>query len=274
MKQIVELLKSKQDLKYRKIIVGIIPNIEQERIIGVRTPELKNLAKELSGSDLANKLLKELPHHYFEENQLHSFLISRIKDYKECLTAVNEFLPYIDNWATCDQLSPKVFAKHKDTLIDEINRWLKIDQVYTKRFAIEMLMTHFLDDDFKEEYLELVASVKSEEYYLNMMIAWYFATALAKQYNSSIKYIKDKRLSAWVHNKTIQKAVESYRITDEQKVYLKTLKVSNKQKCLLDDISIYCNNLVLFYNLSRGHTYEKVCQILPFIYSCDRSFSM
>ena len=225
MKQIVDLLKSKQDLKYRKIQLSIIPNIDSDRIIGVRTPELRNLAKELSGGELAKEFLNELPHYYFEENQLHSFLISRIKDYKECLTAVNKFLPYIDNWATCDQLSPKAFIKNKGALINEIKKWLKINHVYTKRFAIEMLMSHYLDEDFKEEYLELVANIKSEEYYLNMMIAWYFATALAKQYDSSIIYIKDKRLSPWVHNKTIQKAVESYRITDEQKIYLKTLKV-------------------------------------------------
>ena len=224
MKQIVDILKSKEDLKYRKIQLNILPNVEPERIIGVRTPELRDLAKKMD-VETAKKFLGELPHYYFEENQLHSFLISKIKDYKECLAKVNEFLPYIDNWATCDQLSPKAFIKNKAALISEIYKWLKINHVYTKRFAIEMLMTHFLDDDFKEEYLELVASIKSEEYYLNMMIAWYFATALAKQYNSSIKYIKDKRLSAWVHNKTIQKAVESYRITDEQKIYLKTLKV-------------------------------------------------
>ena len=225
MKQIVDILKSKQDLKYRKIQLSIIPNIDSDRIIGVRTPELRNLAKELSGGELAKEFLNELPHYYFEENQLHSFLISRIKDYKECLTAVNKFLPYVDNWATCDQLSPKAFIKNKGALINEIKKWLKINHVYTKRFAIEMLMSHYLGEEFKEEYLELVANIKSEEYYLNMMIAWYFATALAKQYDSSIMYIKDKRLSPWVHNKTIQKAVESYRITDEQKIYLKTLKV-------------------------------------------------
>ena len=223
MKQIIELLKSKQDLKYRKIQLSIIPNVEPDRIIGVRTPELRNLAKELD-KETAQKFLSELPHYYFEENQLHSFTISRIKDYKECLEAVNKFLPYIDNWATCDQLSPKAFIRNKDSLIREIKKWLKIDHVYTKRFAIEMLMTHFLDEDFKEEYLEMVASIKSEEYYLNMMIAWYFATALAKQYDSSIIYIKEKRLSPWVHNKTIQKAVESYRISEEQKAFLKTLK--------------------------------------------------
>lgn len=225
MKQIVELLKTKQDLKYRQMQLSIIPNVDGDRIIGVRTPELRNLAKELSGGEIAKEFLNKLPHYYFEENQLHSFLISRIKDYKECLIAVNEFLPYIDNWATCDQLSPKAFIKNKAALINEIKKWLKINHVYTKRFAVEMLMSHYLDEDFKEEYLELVASIKSEEYYLNMMIAWYFATALAKQYDSSIKYIKEKRLSPWVHNKTIQKAVESYRITDEQKIYLKTLKV-------------------------------------------------
>lgn len=223
MKQIVDILKSKQDLKYRKIQLSIIPNVEPDRIIGVRTPELRNLAKELD-KEAAQKFLSELPHYYFEENQLHSFTISRIKDYKECLEAVNKFLPYIDNWATCDQLSPKAFIKNKDSLIKEIKKWLKIDHVYTKRFAIEMLMTHFLDEDFKEEYLDLVANIKSEEYYLNMMIAWYFATALAKQYDSSIIYIKEKRLYPWVHNKTIQKAVESYRISEEQKAFLKTLK--------------------------------------------------
>ena len=218
---VVEELFNKQDLKYREMIIRIIPNVEEKRIIGVRTPILKDMAKHIDES-----FLDTLPHFYFEENQLHSFAISLIKDYKASIKRVNDFLPYIDNWATCDQLSPKVFKKHKEELIKEIKKWLKSKHIYTVRFAIEMLMTYFLDEDFKEEYLELVSNIKSEEYYLNMMIAWYFATALAKQYDSSIIYIKEKRLSPWVHNKTIQKAVESYRISDEQKVYLKTLKIN------------------------------------------------
>lgn len=218
---IVEELFDKQDLKYREMMIRIIPNVEEKRIIGVRTPILKDMAKHIDES-----FIDTLPHFYFEENQLHSFAISLIKDYKASIKRVNDFLPYIDNWATCDQLSPKVFKKHKEELIKEIKKWLKSKHIYTVRFAIEMLMTYFLDEDFKEEYLELVSNIKSEEYYLNMMIAWYFATALAKQYDSSIIYIKEKRLSPWVHNKTIQKAVESYRISDEQKVYLKTLKIN------------------------------------------------
>ena len=217
---VVEELFNKQDLKYREMIIRIIPNVEEKRIIGVRTPILKDMAKHIDES-----FLDTLPHFYFEENQLHSFAISLIKDYKASIKRVNDFLPYIDNWATCDQLSPKVFKKHKEELIKEIKKWLKSKHIYTVRFAIEMLMIYFLDEDFKEEYLELVSNIKSEEYYLNMMIAWYFATALAKQYDSSIIYIKEKRLSPWVHNKTIQKDVESYRISDEQKVYLKTLKI-------------------------------------------------
>ena len=228
MKEIVDLLFSKQDIKYRDFQLPLFPNINKEKMIGVRTPELKKLAKELNGSELANKFIKELPHQYFDENQLHAFLISLIKDYDKCLLEVNKFLPYIDNWGTCDQLSPKVFIKHKDELIKEIMRWLKSNHAYTKRFAIGMLLGLYLDTDFKEEYLEIVSEIRSEEYYINMMIAWYFATALAKQWNCAIKYIEEKRLSIWVHNKTIQKAVESYRINDEQKTYLKTLKINKK----------------------------------------------
>lgn len=218
---IIEELNAKQDLKYREMMIRIIPNVEEKRIIGIRTPILKDMAKHIDES-----FLDTLSHFYFEENQLHSFAISLIKDYKASIKRVNDFLPYIDNWATCDQLSPKVFKKHKEELIKEIKKWLKSKHIYTVRFAIEMLMTYFLDEDFKEEYLGLVSNIKSEEYYLNMMIAWYFATALAKQFDSSIIYIKEKRLSPWVHNKTIQKAVESYRISDEQKVYLKALKIN------------------------------------------------
>ena len=228
MKEIVDLLYSKQDIKYRAFQAPLFPNIDKERMIGVRTPELKKLAKELNGSDFANKFIETLPHHYFDENQLHAFLISLIKDYATCLKEVERFLPYIDNWGTCDQLSPKVFNKHKEELIVPIKKWIKSKHTYTVRFAIGMLLALYLDDYFKEEYLELVSEVKSEEYYINMMIAWYFATALAKQYNSAIKYIEEKKLDSWAHNKTIQKAVESYRITDEQKIYLKSLKITKK----------------------------------------------
>ena len=228
MKQIIDILFSKQDLKYRQMQFSIIPNVNPESIIGVRTPELKEIAKSINSSDLAKEFLNELPHQYFEENQLHAFIISLNKDYKNCLSQVELFLPYVDNWATCDQLCPKAFNKNKDDLLIKIKKWLKSKHTYTVRFAIKMLMSLFLDNDFKEEYLKLVSEVKSEEYYINMMIAWYFATALAKQYAHAIKYIEENKLSLWVHNKTIQKAVESYRITDEQKAYLKTLKVSNK----------------------------------------------
>ena len=219
---------AKQDIKYRDFQAPLFPNIAKEKIIGVRTPELKRLAKELYGSDIANKFIETLPHEYFDENQLHAFLISLIKDYKTCLKEVERFLPYIDNWGTCDQLSPKVFAKHKEELVVDIKRWIKSKHTYTVRFAIGMLLGLYLDESFKEDYLELVSGVKSDEYYINMMIAWYFATALAKQYDSTIKYIEDKQLDPWVHNKTIQKAVESYRITNEQKAYLKSLKITKK----------------------------------------------
>ena len=228
MKEIVDLLLEKQDIKYRDFQAPLFPNIAKEKMIGVRTPDLKKLAKELNGSDLTKEFIETLPHDYFDENQLHAFLISLIRDYDTCLKEVNRFLPYIDNWGTCDQLSPKVFAKHKDELIISIKKWLKSKHTYTVRFAIGMLLALYLDDSFKEEYMELVSNVKSEEYYINMMIAWYFATALAKQWDTAIKYIENKKLSTWVHNKTIQKAVESYRISDEQKVYLKGLKVNKK----------------------------------------------
>ena len=228
MKQIVDLLFEKQDIKYRDFQAPLFPNVNKETIIGVRTPELKKLAKELYGSEPANKFIETLPHRYFDENQLHAFLISLIKDYESCLKEVERFLPYVDNWGTCDQLSPKVFAKHKEELITPIKKWLKSKHTYTVRFAIGMLMQHYLDESFKEEYMELVSKVSSEEYYINMMIAWYFATALAKQYKTAIKYIEGQKLAPWVQNKTIQKSVESYRITPEQKEYLKSLKITKK----------------------------------------------
>ncbi len=228
MEKVLSLLFSKQDKQYRSFQASLIPNIDKESIIGVRTPELKKIAKEIGDTSLGKSFIETLSHSYFEENQLHAFIISNIKDYQSCLIEVKRFLPYIDNWATCDQLCPKVFVKHKEELINEIKKWLKSDHLYIKRFAIKMLMSLYLDKDFKEEYLELVSQIRSEEYYLNMMVAWYFATALAKQYNSAIKYLEDKRLSPWVHNKIIQKALESYRINDEQKAYLRSLKLKSK----------------------------------------------
>ena len=228
MNEVVDLLFENQDIKYRDFQAPLFPTIDKELMIGVRTPVLKTLAKELFGSETANSFIETLPHRYFDENQLHAFLISRIKDYQTCLKEVERFLPYVDNWGTCDQLSPKVFEKHKDELIVNIKKWLKSKHTYTIRFAIGMLMQHYLNESFKEEYMKLVASIKSEEYYVNMMIAWYFATALAKKWDIAIKYIEDKKLSSWIHNKTIQKAVESYRISNEQKTYLKSLKETKK----------------------------------------------
>ena len=213
-----------QDKKYRDMQITIIPTVKAETIIGVRTPELKKFAKELYKSNNYKEFLNDLPHKYFDENQLHAFILGEIKDYDECLDSVNKFLPYIDNWATCDQSTPKAFVKNSDRLIGEIKKWLKSKDTYTIRFGIGMLMRSYLDDNFKEEYLELVSRIKSDEYYVNMMIAWYFATALAKQYDSTIKYIENNKLDIWAHNKTIQKAVESYRVTNEHKDYLRSLK--------------------------------------------------
>ena len=213
-----------QDKDYRLIQVKTITNINPDTIIGVRTPELRKLAKELYKSNNYEEFINDLPHKYFDENQLHAFIISEIKDYDKCLYEFKKFLLYVDNWATCDQSTPKVFSKNLDKLINEIKKWIKSKETYTIRFGISMLMRNYLDDNFKEEYLELVSKIKSDEYYVNMMIAWYFATALAKQYDSTIKYIENNKLDIWVHNKTIQKAVESYRVTDEHKDYLRSLK--------------------------------------------------
>ena len=216
-----------QDKKYRDFQAKLFPTLNNESIIGIRTPELKSLAKKVIKENNYLDFLNDLPHNYFDENQLHAFIISEIKDYDECINYVNAFLPFVDNWATCDQLSPKVFKKNKDKLLLEINKWIKSKHTYTIRFGIGMLMQYYLDEDFKLEYLEIVSSIKSEEYYVNMMIAWYFATSLAKQYTSTIPYIENRKLDKWIQNKTIQKAVESYRISDEQKEYLKKFKIKD-----------------------------------------------
>ena len=213
------------DAEYRDFQSRLIPGAPKEAFIGVRTPELRSFAKRLSAAEGIAEFLHELPHKYFDENQLHAFIISGMKDFDACMEELCRFLPYVDNWATCDQMSPKVFKKHKAELLGYIDEWLASDSTYTVRFAIGMLMEHFLDADFALEYPERVAKVRSDEYYVNMMIAWYFATALAKQYDAVIPFIEEKRLEPRVINLTIRKARESFRITPEQKEYLKSLKV-------------------------------------------------
>ena len=222
---VLERLFALQDTKYRAFQSKLMPTVAPETVIGVRTPLLRNLAKELAGTAEAADFLRVLPHAYYEENNLHAFLVEKIRDYDTALAETERFLPYIDNWATCDALRPKAFKKHPATLPDECRRWMKSGEIYAVRFGIEMLMTHYLDADFHPEYLEEVSIIKSEEYYVNMMIAWYFATALAKQYEAAVPYIEQRRLALWTHNKTIRKAIESYRITDEQKAYLRTLAI-------------------------------------------------
>ena len=220
-----ELLFQLQDKSYRDFQSKLIPTIPVETIIGVRIPAIRKLAKEYGKDPESVEFLKQLPHTYYDENILHALLVAEIKDYEVCVKEVEHFLPYVDNWAVCDIFSPKVFRKNKDKLIDKIREWTASGQPYTCRFGMEMLMTHFLDEDFRVEYLEIPAAVHSEEYYVNMMIAWFYATALAKQWDAAVGYIEKKCLDPWTHNKTIQKARESYRITREQKEYLKTLKV-------------------------------------------------
>lgn len=213
-----------RDESYAAFQAKLTPTVDEAAVIGVRTPALRAYAKELLHSPEKDAFMAELPHTYFDENQLHAFLISAEKDFRTCMEELETFLPYIDNWATCDQLSPKVFRKHLPELERKIPEWLASDRTYTVRFGIGMLMSHFLDERFQPAYPDMVAQIRSEEYYINMMIAWYFATALAKQYPAILPYLQEHRLAPWVHNKTIQKAVESYRITPEQKEELKALK--------------------------------------------------
>ena len=223
-KYIQDELFKMRDAEYRDFQSKLIPNAAKDYFIGVRTPDLRAFAKKIAHEDGIGEFLHALPHKYFDENQLHAFVISGMKDFDGCVEELNRFLPYVDNWATCDQMSPKVFKKHRPELLGNIDAWLASGRTYTVRFAIGMLMEHFLDDDFDAKYPETVASLRSDEYYVNMMIAWYFATALAKQYDAAIPFIEERRLDVWTHNKTIQKARESYRITPEQKEYLKSLK--------------------------------------------------
>ncbi len=218
-----------RDPKYRDFQARLIPTVRPESILGVRTPELRTLAGKLLKRDDRSIFLNTLPHTFFEENQLHAFMISGIKDMRECLAGLNRFLPFVDNWATCDQMSPRVFRKHRPELLPEIRKWIASGETYTVRFGIGMLMEHFLDSDYDEAYPEMVAAVRSDEYYVNMMIAWYFSTALAKQYDSVLPFMENRRLDPWTHNKAIQKSVESFRIVPDRKEYLKSLKAAVKQ---------------------------------------------
>uniref|UniRef100_UPI0040575033 DNA alkylation repair protein n=1 Tax=Acetatifactor sp. TaxID=1872090 RepID=UPI0040575033 len=213
-----------QDIEYRDFHSKLIPNINPELVIGVRTPELRKYAKQLAKTPSACEFLNILPHQYYEENNLHGFLIEGMKDFNTVIQALDTFLPYVDNWATCDMMAPKVFKKHLPELLTKIKEWMASEHVYAVRFGMGMLLKYYLDDAFSPKYLEWVTSVKSEEYYIKMMVAWYFATALAKQYEATLPYIEKRSLEQWTHNKAIQKASESYRITPEQKEYLRSLK--------------------------------------------------
>lgn len=213
-----------KDDKYREFQIRLVPNISPETVIGVRTPEMRQIAKEVYESDYRDAFLSDLPHRYYEENLIHFFVLARIRDFDQCVRAVEKFLPYVDCWPVSDQATPAVFKKNHQRILPYIRTWIASDHVYTARFGIRMLMNEFLDKDFSEEYPELVASKTGDDYYLKMMIAWYFATALAKQYDKTVPYLENHRLDEWVHRKAIQKAVESYRVSDEHKEYLKSLR--------------------------------------------------
>lgn len=223
--KVQEKLFSLQDVKYKEFHSKLMPTIDPEKIIGVRTPVLRKYAKEFGKQPETQEFLTCLPHEYYEENNLHAFLLEQIKDFDGCIQALEQFLPYVDNWATCDMMSPKVLGKHLPELMLIIRKWLASEHVYMVRYAIGCLMKYYLDEAFEVEYLQLVAGIASEAYYIKMMQAWYFATALAKQYDAAVIYLEKEKLDVWVHNKTIQKAVESYRISNEQKQYLRTLRI-------------------------------------------------
>lgn len=225
-RQVQQELFAMQDEGYREFHSRLIPNVDPGRIIGVRTPQLRSYAKQLAKRSEAADFLQQLPHEYYEENNLHAFLIEQMKDYEQCVAQWNRFLPYVDNWATCDMPSPKVFKKHLQELLTPIRQWMDSGETYTVRFGIGMLMRLYLEPEtFSPEYPQWVEQVRSEEYYVNMMVAWYFATALAKQWEAVVPYIEERRLTPWCHNKAIQKAVESSRITREQKDYLVTFRI-------------------------------------------------
>ncbi len=214
-----------QDIKYKEFHQKLMPTVNPDKVIGIRTPVLRKFAKEFGKKEEAESFLKNLPHKYYEEDNLHAFLLEEIKDYETLIEELNKFLPFVDNWATCDMMRPKILKNHKTELLEDIKRWLNSKDTYTIRFAVNCLMNHYLEEEFNTEYIEWVKNIKSEEYYINMVRAWYFATALAKQYAETIKVLENNKLDKWTHNKTIQKSIESYRITKEQKEYLRKLKI-------------------------------------------------
>ncbi len=213
-----------QDPEYRLFQSKLMPTVDPARVIGVRIPDLRKLSRELAGTEQAAAFVRQLPHDYYEENNLHGFLIASLRDYGETVAALEAFLPHVDNWATCDLLHPRAFDKRPEALPDQLFRWLQSDRTYTVRFAMGMLMSLYLDEAFRPGYADWIAGVKSEEYYVNMMAAWYFATALAKRWDDVFPYLTDHRLPVWTHNKAIQKAIESRRISPEQKQILRSLK--------------------------------------------------
>ena len=231
MEEITKKLFFLQDEKYRDFQIKLVPGITKEQMIGIRTPDLRALAKEIAAtSETASAFLQELPHKYFEENLIHFFIVALIKDFDECINQVEKFLPYVDCWPVCDQASPKVFKKNHEKLISLVKNWISSDHIYTSRYGMRILMNEFLGEDFKTEYADLVVSRMSrkgeaEDYYLKMMAAWYFATALAKNWDQVLPFIEQHKLDPWTHNKAIQKALESFRVTDEHKEYLRKLKV-------------------------------------------------
>ena len=220
-----EKLFEMQDLGYREFHSKLMPTVDKEKIIGIRTPQLRKFAKEFAESEEKEIFLNTLPHQYYEEDNLHGFLLEMEKDYDTLVEKVENFLPYVDNWATCDMVRPKIVKRHLPELFEHVKEWLKSEHTYTVRYGVGMLLSFYLDEEFSKNHLEMVAKIRSEEYYVNMMIAWYFATALAKQWDETIVYIENCKLDKWVHNKTIQKAIESYRITKEQKEYLRTWRI-------------------------------------------------
>ena len=225
MRSVYKMLMEYRDTAYRDFQAKLVPNIDKKSIIGVRTPDMKKVAKEMFATKEGEQFLKQLPHKYYEENLVHFFMIAMIKDLDECINAVYAFLPYVDCWPVSDQASPKVFKKHHAELIGHVKRWIGSDHIYTSRFGMRMLMNEYLGDDFEDRYPQWVAAKKADDYYLKMMQAWYFATALAKKYDEVIGYFEEKKLETWTHNKAIQKAIESYRVSDEHKLYLRSLKV-------------------------------------------------